>query len=112
MTLVEVMMALTVLTIVALGVLSTISISFSADRSSQRQLDGQSFAQEVMETVKATPYSQVLSLDGTRTVRDGLSGVIRADLISSGLIRVEVEVTDDANPAVSTQLVTAMADLD
>ena len=109
--LVEVMIAATLLAILTFGVLGTVAVGFNSDRSSQELVRCQQYAQQVVETVKSVNYNQVPSLSGVTTTEGDLTATVTVSELAVGLLRVEIDVAHGSQPDVSAQIVTLVADL-
>ncbi|MCA8960029.1 MAG: prepilin-type N-terminal cleavage/methylation domain-containing protein [Planctomycetes bacterium] len=110
LTMVEVLAATVVVTLLATGVISSISMAYVADRSAQDLITSQNVAREVMESIEVTPFSGLLSLDGAQLNEGEFTAITGVTLISVGLIRVEVLVTHSSNPEIATRAVTLVSD--
>ena len=112
LTLIEVVVAGALITLMAIGVFSAYTVAFLADRSSSETVQRNNYAHQVMETVKATPFDQLMTLNENTTADGLLSSQIGVTLVSSGLVRVEVLVTHSETPGQNTLVVTAISRLD
>ena len=65
-----------------------------------------------MESSRATAYAGLLSLDGAQVTDGRFTATTSVDLVSVGLMRIEVGVTCDGNADVNTRLVALVADKD
>ncbi len=110
--LVEVMVAITLLTILSLGVLASMVVGFSADRSTQEIARSQQFAVQVLETVKSTPYDLLPTLSGITIPQNDLEATVGVSVLSAGLQRIEISVIHASEPAANSRLVTLRARLD
>lgn len=97
-----------------IGVMASLSTGFMAQRSNSEILESQLLAREVLEEVQSTAYDSLLSFNGT-SVTSG-NGRFRADITAAaagtGLVRISVSSSCLANPTITSQLVTQIADLD
>ena len=109
--LVEVMIAVTLLAILTFGVLGTVAVGFNSDRSTRELIRCQQYAQQVLETVKSVDYIQVPSLSGSVTTEGDLSATITVSELAVGLLRVEIDVAHASQPDAAAQVVTLVADL-
>lgn len=108
--LLEVLIAAMVLTMLALAVFSSFSVAYSADRTSQQLVSARSLAQQTMETVASTPFPQTLALDRTSVSQGDFTAQILVTQIGNGLVRAEVLVTHAENEEVNLRFTTALAD--
>ncbi|MEM7261015.1 MAG: hypothetical protein AAF488_03430 [Planctomycetota bacterium] len=110
LTIVEIVIATVIIAITAAGVLSSISMAYIADRSSQDLITAQNLSRGVMESVEVTPFEGLLSLDGA-TLTDGrFQALTNVTLVSVGLNRVEVLVTCSDNADINLRTVTLVSD--
>ena len=110
--LLEVMIATTLLAMLTFGVLGTLVVGFDTDRSTQDVVRCQQYAQEVLETMKSVPYTQLPALSGTTSQSGDYTAQIAVSTLASGLLRIEVDVTHATDPSVTTSVVTLVAELD
>ncbi len=108
--LLEATVALAILTLALLGVLAAISNASVAERETAQMLESQAALAQVLEEIQSLPYDTVLSLNGTFVTKGNQRADIRAALDRVGLIRVQVDVTSAANPAVSSSAALLVAD--
>ncbi len=105
------MIAVALLGILTFGVLGSMVVGFNSDRSTQEIVRCQQYAQRVLETVKSVPYAQVPSLSGTSTVSGDFTSAISVSTLSTGLLRIEIDVTHSTRADVTANVVTLLADL-
>jgi len=109
-TLVEVMIAAAVIAIILIGVVSTFSTAFVADRVASEATQAQNYCRQTMETLMGQPFSTLASFNGTTLVRGSLRSTVETATVAVGLVRVGVTVVSTAEPEVRSQLVTLVAD--
>ena len=109
-TLIEMLITAALIGIVVVGVVSTFTTAFIADRNSQEVITGRNLAQEVMETMAAVDYGNLLAMHGNAITRDDFTATISVDQIAAGLLRVEVAVTHANVADVNVRMVTVVAD--
>ena len=109
-TLIEVLITTAIIAIVVIGVVSTFTTAFFADRNSQQIISSRHLAQEVMESMSAVDFDVLLGMDGNTVARGELSAAVSVAQVAAGLIRVEVLVTHTNIADVNTRVVTVVAD--
>ncbi len=111
LTMVEITITIAILALIMIGVLTSLSTSFMAQRNNTDLLECQFLTQRVLEEVKSTSYDGLLSFNGTRV--DDPSGKYRASISASSaatnLVRVEVVTTARDNPESSARMVTLIS---
>ena len=109
-TLFEVLVATVIIGLVVVGVVSTYTTAFVADRSSQEIVAGRDLAQEVMESMAAVDFEALPTMDGATVDRGDLTATVAVTQVSTGLLRVQVVVTHASIGEVNIPLVTLVAD--
>lgn len=109
-TLIEVMIAAAVIAIVLIGVVSTLSTAFVADRVASESTRAQNYCRQTMETLMEQEFSTLPTFNGSSIVRGTLSANIETTTVAVGLVRVGVTVVSSAESDVRCQLVTLVAD--
>lgn len=112
LSLIEVSVSISVLTIVCLGVLASISTSARAFRESDEFHESQLLVQEVLEEIQTAPFDTLLSFDGQFVNSD--DGEYRADIsvdyVTLNLVRVHVSCTRIGTAALESEAVRLIAD--
>ena len=109
-TIVEMLITAALVGIVVIGVVSTFTTAFVADRNSQEIMTSRNMAQEIMENMQAVDFDNLLAMNGTTVTRDDLTANVSVDQVASGLLRVEVLVSHASIADVNTRVVTVVAD--
>ena len=109
-TILETLIAAVILVLLSVGVMSSFSTAFVADRSSTEVLSSRNFAEEVMESARDTAFSQLLTLNSSTVSRDGFTATTTVTQLAASLMRLEVRVTHSNNPQIGTQVVSLVAD--
>ncbi len=114
LTLVEIALTIALLGMIMIGVMASLSTGFLAQRSNSDLLETQLLAREVLEEVQSTPYDSLLSFNGTSVTSGNgkCQASISAATAGTGLVRIAVASTCVANPSISSNLVTQIADLE
>lgn len=111
-TLMEVLIATSLVAALALAVMASYTIAFSADRTAQQLISAQSLAQNTMETVATTPFGLLPSLDGTSVTDGDLTATISVDSIAASLNRCEVRVVHSVIADIDLRLTTVACNLE
>ncbi|MHC4663001.1 MAG: prepilin-type N-terminal cleavage/methylation domain-containing protein [Planctomycetota bacterium] len=93
LTLVEIMVALSLLTIVAVGVMSSFSSLFSSNRANAAAIDIQLLTERVVQELEAVPPEQLLSWDGSSVEENGITVGIRVSKVAPTLLQLEATGT-------------------
>ncbi len=102
--LVEVIVAAGILSLVVLGVLAATNGSFMADRAAANTTRSQAIARHAMEECLNTLFDDLLNLDGDTTTVDGFTVDISVVQSSVDLRIIEVTVDKPAAPGSRTRL--------
>lgn len=106
MTLLELMVAASILAIVSLALVHVFSTTTSASVQSDRSMQVQSSLQSTYESVADVAYDQLLSWNGVVTHHGEQDVTVAANLVQVGLIELEFTVTEARTGAVLTRLAT------
>ena len=113
MTIVEIAITISLLGIIIVGVLGTFSTGFMTQRSNGDFLECQYFTQQVLEEIQSTPFSDLLSFNGTYV--DDTAGRHRARITASvygvNLVKIEVNTSTLTPPQNSCHAVTLIANM-
>jgi len=111
LTLIEITITIAILALIMIGVLTSLSTSFMAQRNNTDLLECQFLTQRVLEEIKSTSYDGLLSFNGTRV--DDASGKYRASIsassVAANLVQVEVVTAAREKPQNSTRMVTLIS---
>ena len=114
MSLVEIALAISILGLILIGVMGSLSMGFMAKKNNSDQLANQFFARRIIEQMQSTPYSTLLSFNGTSVT--STDGKYRSSIAvrDAGLNLLRIVVTSNAltNPEINYRLVTMVAKLD
>jgi prepilin-type N-terminal cleavage/methylation domain-containing protein len=97
-TLLEVTVALAVLTIAALGVLSCLTTGYAVDREASDAIGAQNMARQLMEELLKAPFSTMMATyDNTQVTQNTLRATLRVQRIApatgpASLLRLQVTV--------------------
>jgi Tfp pilus assembly protein PilV len=113
LSMVEVAISVSLLGLILVGVMGSLSTSFIAQRTNSDVMQCQLLTQQVMEEVQSTPYTDLLSFNGT--FLDDTSGKHRARITASlqgaNLVRIEVNTTSLDHPQNTARAVTMIANM-
>jgi Tfp pilus assembly protein PilV len=113
MTMIEIAITISLLALIILGVMGALSTGFMAQRNGSEILANQYHARRVVEEIQSSPFSSLLSFNGTSvTSADGkCQATIAATSVGTNLVRVVVTSSPVASPTVRIQLVTQLVNL-
>ena len=97
--LIEVTLAMAILSIVLLGVMAALTNASFAERETSDVLQSQLLLGQVVEETRSVAFDDLLSLNGTYVVKGSHRANITAGLVNPDLVRIQVDVnaTDGGN---------------
>lgn len=115
-TLLEITVALAIVTITAMGVMSCLTAGFTVDREATEAIASQNLARRLMEELLQAPFDGLMATyNNTQVSQDDLRAVIRVQQVAppSGapsLVRLQVAVRVNGDTSDMVKLVTLRAD--
>lgn len=110
--LLEVSVALVLITTIVLGVLGGLSQATAAQRSARAELESLQLRDRVLEEARAIAFDGLSDLDGTFVEQNGHRADLTVVQLEPALIQVEVNVSSSLHPNVRNVGVLLVAALD
>ncbi len=112
MTLLEIMISLTILSMILLGVMASISTGFQAQHLNTEQLNSQLLVQQVIEELQDNNFETLVTFNGQTVTSGAHIATMQVSYVNVNLVRVTVTTSSTQFPTVSSRAVTYIADRD
>ncbi|MBI4584911.1 MAG: type II secretion system protein [Planctomycetes bacterium] len=112
MTLLEIMISLTILSMILLGVMASISTGFQAQHLNTEQLNSQLLVQQVIEELQDNSFDNLVTFNGQTVTSGAHTAAMEVGYVNANLVRVTVTTSSTQFPTVSSRAVTYLADRD
>jgi len=103
-TLLEMVFAAAILSVLMVGVLAAMNGSFMADRAAGNDTASQTLARRVMEECMAVAYEDLMNLNGNTTTVNGFTATVSVVQSTVDTRLIEVQVVNPDEPGGTTRL--------